>query len=786
MNERVQRLREESLAAVPHITLERALLVDATYKQHQGTVAVPILRALVFQSLMENKRLWIGPHELIVGERGERPAATSTYPELCCHTLADFEIMDAREKIPFKVDGDVRRLQQERIIPYWSERSMRERILREMTPDWQDCYTAGIFTEFMEQRGPGHTVGDGKIYQKGFAGFKADILARLEALDLQNDPEALERQAQLEAMAICCDAIMTLGRRYARLATEMADDTDDPRRKTELLAIARTCRQVPENAPRTFAEALQMYWFVHVGVISEMNNWDSFSPGRLDQHLLPFYERDVAEGALTREQAREWLQCLWIKFNNQPAPPKVGVTLKESSTYTDFAIINSGGLTSAGLDGVNDVTWLVLEVVDEMRLLQPSANVQISRKNPQAFVRRACEIARKGWGQPSFFNADGVVEQLLRMGKSLEDARCGGTSGCVETGAFGKEAYILTGYFNLPKILEITLHDGRDPSTDKQLGPRTGRADSFGAFDEFFAAFVSQLEHFAEIKIQGNNVIEDLYARRMPVPFLSIVIDDCIERGTDYNAGGARYNTSYVQGVGIASLADSLAVIKKHIYEEENFSMGELLTALAEDFQGHDALTNLIANHTPKYGNDDDYADDLMQQAFNAYHRTIDGRPNSKGGCYRINMLPTTCHVYFGSVIGALPDGRRAGQPLPEGISPNKGADRFGPTAVLKSAAKMDHLKTGGTLLNQKFTPTALAGDKALDNLAHLVRGYFQLGGHHIQFNVVDGQTLRKAQNHPEQHRDLIVRVAGYSDHFNNLDRVLQDEIIARTEQGLD
>jgi pyruvate formate-lyase/glycerol dehydratase family glycyl radical enzyme len=783
MNERVRTLRENSQNAVPTISMERALLVDDVYRRHQGEVPVPILRALAFQHLMENKALWIGEGELIVGERGEAPAATPTFPELCCHTLEDFRIMDARERISFRADEEARRLQAERIIPFWEKRSMRAKILAAMTPEWKECYHAGLFTEFMEQRGPGHTVCDDKIYRKGFSGFKTDIEEQLAALDFYNDPEALDKKAQLEAMAICCDALITLAQRYADLAEKMAESSSDPARQEELYEIAAICRWVPGNAPRTFHEALQMYWFVHIGVITEMNNWDAFNPGRLDQHLSPFYEQERAAGTLTVEEAKELLGCFWIKFNNQPAPPKVGVTLKESGTYTDFANINLGGLTPEGEDGVNEVTFLLLDVIDEMRLLQPSSNVQVSRKSPPAFVKRACEISRKGWGQPSFFNADAVVEELLRMGKSLEDARCGGTSGCVETGAFGKEAYILTGYFNLPKILEITLHDGRDPRTGKQLGPRTGDPRHFADFDTFFAAFRMQLQHFADIKIRGNNVIEVLYAREMPVPFLSVVTEDCIRNGKDYNAGGARYNTSYVQGVGIGSMADSLAVLKKQVFEDQTVTIDRLLEAMAKDFEGETVIHNLVTHHTPKYGNDDDYADGLMQKAFEAFYRAINGRPNMKGGCYRINMLPTTCHVYFGSVIGALPDGRKAGLPLPEGISPCKGADRQGPTAVVKSASKMDHLNTGGTLLNQKFTPQVLAGEQGLDNLAHLVRGYFQLDGHHIQFNVIDRKTLRAAQDHPEDYPNLIVRVAGYSDYFNNLDRALQDEIIARTEQ---
>ena len=354
----------------------------------------------------------------------------------------------------------------------------------------------------------------------------------------------------------------------------------------------------------------------------------------------------------------------------------------------------------------------------------------------------------------------------------------------METGAFGKEAYILTGYFNLPKVLEITLNNGFDPVSGLRLGIQTGDPNEFKTFDELFDAYRRQLHHFIDIKVQGNHMIEKLYATRMPVPFLSVCVDDCIQTGLDYNAGGARYNTSYIQGVGIGTLTDSLAAIQYNIFDKQRFTMAELLAALQDNFVGHNRLHHWVCEKTPKYGNDDDYADELMIRAFRAYHDEVTGRPNRKGGFYRIDMLPTTCHVYFGAVMGASPNGRLAQKPLSEGISPDKGADRRGPTAVIKSASKMDHIQTGGTLLNQKFTPAVVAGDRGLENMASLIRSYFSLDGHHIQFNVIDRQTLIDAQNHPDEYKDLIVRVAGYSDHFHNLSKELQDEIIERTEQS--
>lgn len=782
MNERIESLREKSIAAVPTISIERGLIVTEVYKKYSGKVSIPMLRAFTFKALMETKEICINEGELIVGERGQLPKFTPTYPELCCHTLEDFEIMDTREKTFFKVDKEAFEHQKSTIIPYWKDKSMRDLLLSSMTQEWLDCYYSGIFTEFMEQRAPGHTVADDKIYKKGMLEFIKDIDAQLQAIDYNNDMQAYDRQEELRAMRVCAEAIITYANRHAEKALQLAENEKDENRKTELLQIADVCRQVPAHEPRSFWEALQTYWFVHLGVITELNTWDSFCPGRLDQHLYPFYKKEIEAGTLTKEQAVELLELFWIKFNNQPAPPKVGVTLAESGTYTDFANINSGGLKLDGSDGVNDVTYLILSVIDEMRLLQPSSNIQLSKKSPDKFLKSAARIIAKGWGQPSIFNADAVIEELVRQGKSIEDARCGGTSGCVEAGAFGKEAYILTGYFNLVKVLEITLNNGIDPRTGKQLGIQTGNPQSFKSFDELLDAFKQQVHHFIEIKIRGNNIIETLYAKYMPSPFLSILVDDCIKKGKDYNAGGARYNSNYIQGVGIGTLTDSFTAIKYHIYDNKTVTMEKLLEVLKNNFQDNERIRQLMLNKTPRYGNDEDYADDIMKELFNIYYNEVNGRKTIKGGAYRIDMLPTTCHVYFGSVTGATPDGRKSGLPQSEGISPVQGSDTKGPTGVIKSASKMDHLKTGGTLLNLKFTPGLVQNEEGIEKLAHLVRSYFKLDGHHIQFNVVNADTLRKAQKHPEQYKDLIVRVAGYSDYFCDLSEALQNEIITRTE----
>jgi len=783
MNERVRKLREQTIRTKPYITPERAILITEFHKSDiADQSSTPVKRALAFKHLLENKKIWIGKGELIVGERGPAPKAVPTYPEICCHSLEDLEILASRKKTPYTVDEETKRIYKENIIPFWKGKSMRDIVFGKMSDEWKAAYRAGVFTEFLEQRAPGHTVLDDKIYDKGLNDFGEDIVRRMKSLDFLREPQAYEKMEELRAMKIAADALIRYAERHAEKARELLKREKNLARREELKKIVEVCVHVPAHAPRDFWEALQYYWFVHLGVIIELNPWDSFNPGRLDQHLYPFYKKGLEDGTLTKEKAIELLQLFWIKFNNQPAPPKVGVTAEESNTYNDFAMINTGGVRADGSDAVNELSYLILDVVEEMRIPQPSSMVQISKKTPDDFLKRALRIIKTGFGQPSVFNTDVIVQELLRQGKTIEDARNGGASGCVETGAFGKECYILTGYFNMVKVLEITLNNGLDPRTGQKIGLETGDPANFGSFDELFDAFERQLKYFVDIKIRGNNIIERLYAEHLPAPFLSLLIDDCVAKGKDYNDGGARYNTSYIQGVGLGTITDSLTAIKYQVFDEKQITLRELLKILEANFDGHEKLRQRLLNKTPKYGNDDEYADQIMKSIFETYYSAIDGRPNTKGGSYRINLLPTTVHVYFGKVVGATPEGRKSGEPLSEGVSPVQGADRKGPTAVIKSVSKIDHAKTGGTLLNQKFAPELLADEEGLDKLAHLIRTYFKFDGHHIQFNVVNADTLRDAQRHPEKYMDLMIRVAGYTDYFVNLSVELQNEIIRRTE----
>jgi formate C-acetyltransferase len=581
MTERVIRLREQSLNATETITAERAQLITRFYasRDAQG-LSAPMLRARAFEYLLSNKAICINDGELIVGERGPAPKATPTYPEISLHSIQDLEILDSREKVFFRVSEEVKKIYTEEIIPFWKGRSNRDRIMERMTPEWLAAYKAGIFTEFQEQRAPGHTVLGYKMFHTGFLDLKKEIASAVVALDFRNDPQAYERNEELRAMAIACDAIIMYAGRHAEKLDAMAAEEKDPARKDELTRMAAVCRRVPAHAPETFHEMLQHYWFIHLGVVTELNPWDSFNPGRLDQHLWPVYKKGLDEGTLTADEAYELLGCFWVKFNNHPSPPKMGVTAQESNTYTDFCLINLGGVKPDGTDAVNPMTYTLLDVIKEMRILQPSSMVQVSRKNPDTFIHKTLDIVRTGFGQPSVFNTEAIIQELLRQGKSIVDARNGGASGCVETGAFGTECYWLTGYFNLVKILEVTLNNGFDPRTGVQIGPKTGDPSEFRTFEEFMLAYRDQINYFADVKVRGNNVIEKTFAIHLPVPFLSLLLEDCIARGKDYNAGGARYNTTYIQGVGLGSITDILTSVKFNIYDRKRFTWSEMLTAL--------------------------------------------------------------------------------------------------------------------------------------------------------------------------------------------------------------
>lgn len=796
MNDRIKRLRKQSLETEPTLTIERALIETAFYKENYGKMPNCILRARNFLEICKKKTIYIGEDELIVGERGPKPKAVPTFPELTCHSVEDLHTLDTRELQPYHISQQDIDTYASEVIPYWQGRTQRERIFSHVSKEWEEAYHAGVFTEFMEQRAGGHTAMDGKMYHRGLLDCKEMIAKKIASLDYINDPEATDKQQELEAMSISCDAAILFAERHAELAERMANEletgvnippqytetTQREKRISELRKIADVCRWVPAHAPRDMQEAIQMYWFVHLGTVTELNGWDCMNPGHIDQHLYPFYKKGIVEGTLTRDKAKELISCFWIKFNNQPAPPKVGVTALESGTYNDFTNINIGGIDRDGNDAVNELSYVILEVQEELHQLQPGLSVHVSKVTPNDFIMAATRVIRQGHGYPSLFNPDTYTQELVRQGKTQEDANEGGCSGCIEVGAFGKEAYILTGYLNTPKILEITLNNGIDPISGKKLGLETGDPRTFSSFEQLYEAYHKQMLYFVNMKLAVNNYIERMFSLYAPATFLSLFIDDCIERGRDYYSGGARYNTTYIQCTGLGTITDCLSVLKKHVFEDKRYTMEQLLEAVAKNFEGEEKLRQFIINRTPFFGNDDDYADSLAVRVYNDLVKAIEGHPNTRGGKTQLNMLSTTCHNYFGSVCGASVNGRLAHFAISDGTSPAHGADTQGPTSVVKSLGKLDQTKSGGTLLNVRFVPQIMKNDEDLQKLVALIRTYFSMGGHHIQFNVIDTETLHDAQQHPDQYRDLLVRVAGYSDYFNDMTEQLQNEIIARTE----
>ena len=782
MNARIKRLRQQNFDTPTTLSIERALIETAFYKQNYGTMPIAVLRAKNFYEICKKKTLYIGDDELIVGERGPLPKAVPTFPELTCHSVEDLHTLNERELQRYTISQEDIDTYEREVIPYWKGKTQRERIFNHVSKEWEEAYHAGVFTEFMEQRAAGHTAMDGKMYREGLLDVKARIEKRISELDYIYDPEATDKQQELEAMAISCDAAILFAERHAELADQMAAKEQNPQRKQELEKIADVCRWVPAHAPRDLWEAIQMYWFVHLGTVTELNGWDSMNPGHIDQHLWPFYQKGLADGTLTRDQAKELISCLWIKFNNQPAPPKVGVTALESGTYNDFTNINIGGVDRDGQSAANELSYMILEIQEELHELQPGLSIHIAENTPDEFLLAGIKVIRQGHGYPSVFNPDTYVKEMVRAGKSIEDAREGGCSGCIEVGAFGKEAYLLTGYLNTPKILEITLHNGIDPETGKKLGLETGDPRTFKTFEELYDAWHKQMVYFVNLKLSVNNYIERMFSLYAPATFLSLYIDDCIEKGKDYYSGGARYNTTYIQCTGLGTITDCFTTLKKHVFEDHRYTMDEMLEACATNWEGEEKMRQYIRNHTPFFGNDDEYADTIAVRVYDDLVKAIEGRPNTRGGKTQLNMLSTTCHNYFGSVCGATPNGRFAHFAISDGTSPSHGSDSHGPTAVIKSLGKLDQTKSGGTLLNVRFVPALLKREEDQRKLASLIRTYFKFGGHHIQFNIVDTATLHDAQQHPDEYRDLLVRVAGYSDYFNDMTEQLQNEIIARTE----
>ena len=758
----------------------------AATKSFQETEGQPIVtrRAKMLERILSEQPVHIQDGELIVGKKTLKPRGSPVFPEINCSWLErDLDTIATRNNTPFYVSEETKKVLRKEVFPYWHGRQIYDRIKESVPEEIWRADSRGVIYNYFTSRTIGHiTVSYAKVLNKGMEGIKTDIQEALSRLH-SKDPEYSHKKQLLEAISLVCDAAVMFAGRYADEALRLASKEKNLQQKEELERIARVCNKVPANPAKTFHEALQSFWFTQL-VLNLETNGHAISPGRFDQYMYPFYRHSINKGELPEEVAQELLDLLWVKLDEITIAKDSGES-DTSSSYPEFQNLNIGGLTPEGQDATNELSYMCLTALEHVRLPQPQLSAQISTKTPHKFLLRCCELLRYGMGLPAMFNSDTIVLGMVNRGKKLKDARSGSVNGCVSPNCDGKDRMASSGYFNLVKCLELALNDGIDPLSGEQLGPKTGDHNKLSTFEDVIKAFKQQVSYFVKLKVRYDNIIRDIYATYCPVPFTSAVIDDCIKKGQDWHNGGARYNQAVISGVGLGTITDALSAIKKHIFDKKNYTMAELKKALDEDFQGHEKLRNVLINKTPRYGNDDNYTDSLAVLTQKIFCDEVEQHRDIHGAKYYVNLLPTTAHIALGKLTGATPDGRHANEWLSEGISPVQGFDKLGPTAAAKSVGKLDHARCNGTLLNMKITPQILKSEEDLDKLAGLIRGYFSLGGHHIQFNIIDKDTLRDAQKHPHMYQNLLVRVAGYSDYFVLLSPDIQEEIISRTEHCL-
>jgi pyruvate formate-lyase/glycerol dehydratase family glycyl radical enzyme len=774
---------ERNQSAIPELFPFRALAVTRSYQQTEGQSMV-LRRAKMLENILNEVPVSIQDGELIVGMKAMKPRGSPVFPEINCSWLEqDLDILPSRNNTPFYVSEETKKVLRKEVFPYWRGRQIYDRLVESVPKEIWKADSHGVIYNYFTSRTIGHiTAGYAKVLNKGMNGIKKDIQNVLSKLHFE-DPYYVQKKQFLEAVFLACEAAINFAHRYAKEALRLAKKEKDPKRKAELERITQICRRIPANPAKTFYEALQSFWFAHL-VLNLETNGHAFSPGRFDQYMYPFYRRSIDNGEISQDEAQEMLDLLWIKLDEITLAKDSGES-DTSSSYPEFQNLNIGGLTPEGQDATNELSYMCLTALEQVKLPQPQLSAQISTKTPHEFLLRCCELLRYGMGLPALFNSDIIVLGMVNRGKKLQDARSGSVNGCVSPNCDGKDRMASSGYFNLAKCLELALDDGIDRLTGEQLGPKTGNPCHFSSFEKVVHAFQRQISYFVNMKVKYDNIMRDIYASYCPVPFTSALIDDCIEKGLDWHKGGARYNQAVISGVGLGTVTDALSAVKKHIFAENKFTMTDLKKALDEDFKGHEPIRLVFINKTPHYGNDDDYADSLAVHIQRIFCEEVEKHRDIQGARYYVNLLPTTSHIALGKLTGATPDGRHAQAWLSEGISPVQGNDKYGPTAVAKSLGKLDHARCNGTLLNMKISPQILKNQEDLIKLAGLIRGYFALGGHHVQFNIIDEKILRDAQKHPENYRNLLVRVAGYSDYFVLLSPDIQEEIISRTEHGL-
>ncbi|HHV62064.1 MAG TPA: glycyl radical protein [Firmicutes bacterium] len=783
MKRRVQQLREQ----VCKISIERARLFTASYRETEGEPVI-IRRAKAVAKVLREMKVMIYDDELIVGNRSMWPRMGVLSPEMAVEWIEEeLDSFPTRPQDPFEITEEEKRELREDILPYWRGKTLQDWIKREMPDHVRDASFTQVFKLNQTDKGQGHVLADkAKVVERGLLGIREEVAEHLAMLDASGarDPEATARRYFYEAALIILDAACELGKRYRDEALRKASLERDERRKRELAEMAKVLERVPNYPARTFWEALQSLWLTHI-ILQCESNASSISFGRIDQYLYPYYQRDIAAGLLTREDAQELLDCFWIKCNEI-----VAIRSRESAKhFAGFPInpcVTVGGQGEDGQDVTNELSFMCLNAIADVRMPQPNTAVRLHTRTPDELLMKAAEVIRLGIGIPHLYNDEIVIPALLNRGATLKDARNYAIVGCVEISIPGK-TYGLhdIALFNLVKALELTIKD--KVAKEKATGLNAAAAPAPASFEEFEQAYERQIEHFVKCVVDGCNTVDRAHAAVAPTPFLSCLVEDCIDKGKDITAGGAHYNFSGVQGVGIANVANSMAAIKKAVFEEKWVTWNELLQILDRNFEDAEELRQKLHNNVPKYGNDDDYVDRFAAKWARKYCLELEKYKNSQGGTFQAGMYSVSSHVPLGQEVGATPDGRRAGEPLADGgISPVRGTDRRGPTAVLRSASRIDHvLSSNGSLLNLKFLPSTLEGQSGIAKFVTFLRAFVMLKVAQVQFNVISSQTLLDAQAHPENYRNLVVRVAGYSAYFVDLSRDIQNDIIMRTEQSL-
>ena len=782
-SKRIEEFKRSYIDSKPSISIKRALAFTASHKQTEGE-AVILRRAKAFKAVCESIPATIFDNELIVGAIGEFRKSGIICPEYSWKWVdGEMDAFESRNQDPYCIDDIAKRTLRKEIFPYWQGKSLEETFLSRINPETANILidTGIIDNDSKWRNAVGEVTADYQdvIFKKGFGGIKQEAQAHLDSLDAVT-AEALEKVDFYRAAVLVSEGIITLANRYADQATEAARTETDALRKAELLAIAETCRRVPEHPPTTFYEAVQMVWFTQLGSILSENSL-ALNLGRFDQYMYPYFAKDVEAGILTAEKAQELIEALWIKLSEWVWAISSN-TAKFFAGYNSFQNLTVGGRTRDGRDATNELSYMCLKATENVKTHQPGLSVRIHPDSPDEFLLAVCKLISAGTGFPAVHNDRVGSAMLVAAGLSPEDARDWSNCGCVVPHFRKVGEWTSAVSINLAAAVEYALNNGKSRITGKNMGLTEQNAASFTTYEEVKAAVYRQIAYLIKHSVIGTITAQQIHAEMVPRPYLSLLVDGCMEKGQDLSKGGAKYNVGPVlTGIGVADTANSLAMIKKLVFEDKKYTLADICMALDVNWVGYEELRQ-AALACPKYGNDIDYVDSIAVEITEFYHQQIRSYKDYFGSPFNSAFMGISNYIPAGSVIGATPDGRKSQTPLTEGVSPHAGTDLTSPTAAMRSVAKINHdIHSGGTLMNVKLAPELLKSERNLKNLAAIIRAYFALGAFHVQFNVISTETLRKAQEHPEDYRDMLVRVAGYSTQFVNLSREAQDAIIERT-----